>query len=126
MQVSFTVTNTGSREGAEVAQVYVGPLPTPVATPVRQLAGFSKVQLAPGASTKVSIEIDPRSVSYFSNVENAWVTPLGPVDIYVGDSSRSTKLTAKIGEQDFDSSEKTQVAPTSSKAGLSAVPSKGR
>ena len=129
VQVSFTVTNTGSRAGAEVAQVYVGPLPTPVATPPRQLAGFSKVELAPGASTKVTLEIDPRSLSYFSDVENAWVTPLGPVDIFVGDSSRSTKLTAKIGERQGEGEGRSNApakAAPSSRIGMSAAPLAGR
>ena len=94
VEVSFTVTNTGSRAGAEVAQVYVGTLPTDaVETPPRQLAAFDRLELSPGASSRVTLEIDPRSLSYFSDTEGDWVTPEGSVDIYVGDSSRNIKLT---------------------------------
>jgi len=107
VQVSFTVSNTGSRAGAEVAQVYVGTLPTEVETPPRQLAGFEKVELAAGASERVSIEIDPRSLSYFSDTEGDWVTPPGSVEIYVGSSSRNIKLSGTAEDTAEDTSEDT-------------------
>ena len=107
VQVSFTVSNTGSRAGAEVAQVYVGTLPTEIETPPRQLAGFEKVELAPGASQRVSMEIDPRSLSYFSDTEVEWVTPPGSVEIYVGSSSRNIKLTG-TAEDTADSEDTTE------------------
>lgn len=95
--VTFTVTNTGAVAGAEVAQVYVGPLPGAVETPPKQLAGFEKVELAPGASQEVTIEIDPRSLSYWDTATHAWVTPAGTVPIYVGSSSRDVRLQGSTG-----------------------------
>jgi beta-glucosidase len=101
LEVKFKVSNTGSRAGAEVAQVYVGTLPTAVPTPPRQLAGFAKVQLAPGESQTVTVQIDPRSLSYWDTSTRAWVTPAGGVPIYVGSSSRDIRLTgsAQVGVQ---------------------------
>jgi len=109
VEVSFTVSNTGSRAGAEVAQVYVGELPVEdVQTPVRQLAGFEKVELGPGASRRITVEVDPRSLSYFSDVEGDWVTPPGSVPIYVGSSSRNIHLTGETGEDGADSEDDAQ------------------
>jgi beta-glucosidase len=90
--VTFTVTNTGSVAGAEVAQVYVGQLPGTVETPPRQLAGFEKVELAPGASKTVTIEVDARSLSYWDVNTHQWATPAGTVPIYIGSSSRDIRL----------------------------------
>ncbi len=114
VEVTFKVTNTGSRAGAEVAQVYVGTLPADVETPPRQLAGFEKVELAPGASTQVTLEIDPRSLSYFSDETGEWVTPPGAVDIFVGSSSRDIKLTGKTAASSGGSNDTGAPEPSSS------------
>jgi len=63
--VSFDLTNTGKREGAEVAQVYVGDGHAPVPRPVKELKGFAKVSLSPGQSKRVQISLDRRALSYF-------------------------------------------------------------
>jgi Glycosyl hydrolase family 3 C-terminal domain/Fibronectin type III-like domain/Glycosyl hydrolase family 3 N terminal domain len=57
VSVSFTLRNTGQRTGAEVAQVYAGTLPTNVATPSKQLAGWAKVTLNPGESRRVTVRL---------------------------------------------------------------------
>jgi beta-glucosidase len=91
-RVRFTVTNTGSRSGTEIAQVYVGRLPTTVPTPLKQLAGVARVTLAPGQSERVTVGIDPLSLSYWDAAQHRWVTPLGPVPVLVGSSSRAILL----------------------------------
>lgn len=94
LRVSFTIANTGQRAGAEAAQVYVGELPAPVETPVRQLAGFVKVQLEPGASQRVSVDVNERSLSYWDTNTHAWVYAAGgDIPVYVGSSSRDVHLT---------------------------------
>jgi beta-glucosidase len=95
-RVSFTIHNTGRRPGMEVAQVYVGRLPTSVPTPPKQLAGFARVFLGPGERDKVTIEVSRRSLSYWSTSANRWVTPTGRVRIYVGSSSRDIRLVGAI------------------------------
>jgi beta-glucosidase len=95
-RVQFTVTNTGSRTGAEVAQVYVGRLPTSVSTPVRQLAGDARVTLRPGQSKRVTVTLDPRSLSYWDTGTQRWVTPGGQVSVLVGSSSRDIRLRGMI------------------------------
>jgi beta-glucosidase len=94
--VSFTVTNTGSRSGAEVAQVYVGPLPANVPTPPKQLAGFTKVRLEPGASTQVTVVLNSRALSYWDVITHSWLIAAGKTPLYVGSSSRDVRLTGTI------------------------------
>jgi beta-glucosidase len=91
-RVQFTVTNTGARNGTEVAQVYVGQLPTAVPTPPKQLAGVARLTLRPGHSKRVTVELDPRSLSYWDTASQRWVTPSGDVSVLVGSSSRDIRL----------------------------------
>jgi beta-glucosidase len=96
--VSFRLRNLSRRRsGAEVAQVYVGRLPTrDIATPPRQLAGFEKVSLAPRERNRVSITIPRRSLSYWDTGSQHWVTPAGTLPVYVGGSSEDTALAGTI------------------------------
>lgn len=89
VRARFRVTNTGDRAGAAVPQVYVGELPD-VESPPRQLAGYARVQLAPGASRTVTIEIPSESLSYWDPDTHGWETPAGSTPIYLGSSSADT------------------------------------
>jgi len=91
-RVRFTMTNTGRRTGTEVAQVYVGRLPTSLPTPVKQLAGVARVTLGPGRSRTVTVSLDRRSLSYWDRQADRWVTPAGQVAVLVGSSSRNIQL----------------------------------
>lgn len=86
--VSVAVTNAGTRAGSEVLQVYVEPPPGPVTRPVRQLAGFAKVHLAPGESRALTIELPARSLAYWDPLDVRWQVADGPHTIWVGRSSR--------------------------------------
>ncbi|WP_269748002.1 glycoside hydrolase family 3 C-terminal domain-containing protein [Agromyces laixinhei] len=103
VSATFTVTNTGDRAGAEVPQVYVGELPTDaVETAPKQLAGFTKVSLDPGQSTKVKIELERESLSYWDSYTDRWITPKGKLDVLVGASSQDIRLddTVKVKSSD--------------------------
>lgn len=95
-RVSVTVTNTGEREGSEVVQVYVGRLPGDVPTPLRQLAGFEKITLAPGESERVTLDVSRRSVSFYDSDAHDWATPAGSVAIEVGASSADIRLSGSV------------------------------
>jgi beta-glucosidase len=95
-RVRFTVTNTGSRAGTEVAQVYVGRLPTSLATPVKQLAGVARLTLRPGESQSVTVSLDRLSLSYWDSRAERWVTPAGQVAVLVGSSSREIQLSGTL------------------------------
>ncbi len=90
--VSLTVRNTGSREGAEVVQLYIGNPGATVDRPARELKAFERVELAPGASKRVTFELDPRALSFYSIQKHAWTVEPGQFDISVGSSSRDLPL----------------------------------
>lgn len=99
IQVSFTLTNTGSRVGAEVAQIYLG-LPASTNEPPKRLVGWTKVYLEPGESRKVSVTLDPgttsRPLSYWNVNTNGWERASGDYQVYVGTSSRDIRLTGSF------------------------------
>jgi beta-glucosidase len=95
--VTFTLKNTGTREGVEVPQVYVGPpSKPPVPMAVKALAGFDRVTLAPGATKQVRVHVDARSLSYWSTKDHAWKVAGGRRTIMVGASSRDIKLKTDV------------------------------
>ena len=94
--VECTVTNTGNREGAEVIQVYIHPKQPSVERPIRELKGFEKVHLDPGASATVIIELDESAFKYYHPDELKWVLESGSYEIQVGNSSRDIKLAGNV------------------------------
>ena len=73
VKVSFTVTNTGKRAGAEIAELYVGEKNPTVPRPIKELKGFEKVFLQPGDSRRVTLELDQRSFAFFDTTKHLWV-----------------------------------------------------
>jgi beta-glucosidase len=94
--VSFDVTNTGHRAGAEVAQLYLSEPNAPVSRPERELKGFSKVRLDAGATKHVTLMLNPRSFSYWDVTTHHWKMDAGKFIVRVGDSSESTPLEATL------------------------------
>jgi beta-glucosidase len=94
--ITVDVANTGRVAGEQVVQVYVGKLPTSVATPTKQLAGYARVSLQPGATSKVTIDLDERALQYWDEATNAWVTPKGNVPVYVGTSVDDIRQAGQI------------------------------
>ncbi|HXY39598.1 MAG TPA: glycoside hydrolase family 3 C-terminal domain-containing protein, partial [Vicinamibacteria bacterium] len=90
-QLGVDVQNTGSRTGAEVAQVYLG-LPSATGEPKR-LVGWRKVTLAPGATQRVTVDVRAsdaaHSLSYWDTTGRAWHVASGAYTVYVGNSSRN-------------------------------------
>jgi beta-glucosidase len=93
--VSFAVTNIGSRIGAAVPQVYVGPKAGGWEAP-RRLAGWAKVSLAPGGSAALSITVDPRLLSTFDEAGEAWRIAPGAYEVWLGESSADTRLATDV------------------------------
>ncbi|WP_431873256.1 glycoside hydrolase family 3 C-terminal domain-containing protein [Amycolatopsis sacchari] len=92
-QVEFLLRNTGDRAGAEVAQVYLGPpasVPVPMA---RQLAAFARVELRPGESRRIRLELPGRALSYWSG---GWRVVPGDREVQVGSSSRDIRLNRTV------------------------------
>jgi beta-glucosidase len=91
VRVSATVTNTGTRAGADVVQLYLGD-PAAAGEPPRQLEDFQKVSLSPGQSTTVRFTLNGHDLSYWDDDANGWVVPDGSYQVYVGDSSATANL----------------------------------
>jgi beta-glucosidase len=91
VRVSATITNTGSRTGSDVAQLYLGD-PAATGEPPRDLEGFQKVTLAPGRSARVSFTLTPQQLSWWSDSANGWTESTGTYQVYVGDSSALANL----------------------------------
>ncbi|MBB5895862.1 discoidin domain-containing protein [Kutzneria kofuensis] len=91
--VTATVTNTGSRAGTEVAQLYVGD-PGSAGEPPHQLKGFQRVTLNPGASATVTFTLTARDLASWTS--NGWVAGAGNYQVLVGDSSRSLPLSGGL------------------------------
>ena len=94
--VKFTITNTGKRDGAEIAQLYVGKAETGLIRPKKELKGFKKVWIKAGQSAEVEIPFDDKTFRYFSTVSNKWEIEGGEYQIYVGASVADIKLTGTI------------------------------
>jgi beta-glucosidase len=95
VKVSLVVKNTGKRSGSAVPQVYVG-FPKGTGEPVRQLKGFRKVVLAPGASRRVSIRLSPRAFAHWSSRLDHWVVETGSYKLFVGPDSRTFPLRGSV------------------------------
>jgi beta-glucosidase len=96
VSVSFDVTNTGTVAGAEVAQLYVSDPSTRETRPERELKGFEKVRLAPGETKHLTLILDARAFSYWSEAKHGWTIDPGKFVILVGDSSENTPLNADL------------------------------
>lgn len=94
-RVSFTVTNTGSKAGTEIAEVYAS-LPAAAEEPPKRLEGWSKVALNAGESKEVEVEVDPKYLSIFSVEKNGWQLIPGEYSFMVGGSSQDLPLTQTV------------------------------
>jgi beta-glucosidase len=84
--VSATVTNTGSRAGSDVAQLYLAD-PSAAGEPPRQLAGYQRVTLGAGQSAQVKFKVTPQDEQWWDTSANGWSQSPGTYGVYVGDSS---------------------------------------
>jgi beta-glucosidase len=95
-EVTVTVTNTGPVAGADVVQVYVRDVAASVTRPVRELKGFAKPVLDAGQSEQVTIALDQRAFSFWSDIHKQWVVEAGEFAIEVGHHSRDLPLTHTV------------------------------
>ena len=94
--VTLTVTNTGSCAGAEVVQLYVAKPDAKVFRPVKELKGFTKVQLEAGESKTVTIALDDKAFRYWNVATDRWEVEGGSYQLLVGASSADIRLTAAV------------------------------
>lgn len=116
VQVSVTVTNTGARAGSDVVQVYVRDHESSVHRPDKELKGFAKVHLEPGASQQVTISLDRRAFAVWDVAAHDWLVEAGTFDIVVARSSADpvAELAHQVASAD-------QVTPVPAPAGFVAT-----
>jgi beta-glucosidase len=90
-RVFADVTNTGSRRGTEVVQMYIRDRVSSVTRPIKELKGFRKVSLEPGETRTVEFEITPESLAFY-DVNMKYTVEPGDFEIMVGTSSRDADL----------------------------------
>jgi beta-glucosidase len=90
--ISFNVKNSGTRDGAEVAQLYVHALnPTPV-RPNKELRNYARVDIVQGATASISLALTPRDLAYWLGSAKSFVAPAGKYEIMIGASSQDIRL----------------------------------
>jgi beta-glucosidase len=93
--VRFTIKNTGSRPGTEIAEVYAR-LPQGADEPYKRLVGWKRVELAAGESRTVTVTIDTRPLQSFNETNESWNLATGAYQVMIGPSSDNTPLTASL------------------------------
>jgi beta-glucosidase len=96
VSVAFDVTNTGTRAGADVAEVYVGDRHASVPRPVKELKGFKRVSLNPGETKNLVVKLDRRAFSYYDVKSHSWTVAPGDFDLFVARSATDIALTGKV------------------------------
>ena len=95
-KVTFTLTNTGSVAGAEIAQLYVAKPDAAVFRPAKELKGFAKVFLKAGESKTVTIPLDDKTFRYWNVATDRWEVEGGSYQLLVGANVQDIRLTADI------------------------------
>jgi beta-glucosidase len=86
------VENSGDREGAEIAEVYVSDPQDGPPRPLKELKGFAKIKLGPREKKLMSVKLDRRAFSYYDTNKHAWYAPPGEYGVLVGSSSADIRL----------------------------------
>ena len=87
-----TITNTGTRLGKEVVQLYIADSEASIIRPVKELKGFEKVELKPGESTTVTFAISAEDLAFYDEITDGWRVEPGEFRILVGSSSADIRL----------------------------------
>lgn len=94
--VSATVANTGNVDGKEVLQVYVGKDNSKVERAVKELKGFSKVEVQKGASVQTKVNIPIKSLAFFNEETHSWEVEKGDYTVFVGNASDNITAQLKL------------------------------
>ena len=96
LYVSVDVTNTGSREGKEIVQLYVSDLTNTTVRPIKELKEFTKLSLLPGETKTAEFSLSKRAFAWYNEAISDWYCASGEYEILTGASSRDIRLSAKV------------------------------
>lgn len=91
LTLTFDITNTGTCEGKEVAQLYIGDEKASVLRPLKELKGFQKVTLQAGETAQVTFKITVDDLKFYDDTQSAWRAEPGKFRAYIGNSSTDIK-----------------------------------
>lgn len=114
IELSVDVTNTGTRAGHEVVQLYVRDVASRLARPDKELKAFSKVYLEPGQTKTVPFRLNHKALAYYDPAEPGWVAEAGMFEVLIGSSSRDIRAAGQ-----FELTTTTVVAVKQAATGLS-------
>ncbi len=120
LQVTANVTNTGTRAGADAAQLYLSD-PAATGEPATQLKGIQKVQLVPGQTKQVHFDLSAQEAGYWNTDAQAWTLGAGIYTVQVGDSSRSLPLSGTFDVTNTTGPRYTKVAAPAVATGGSTI-----
>ena len=100
VRISFDVKNTGSRDGDEVAQLYVKHVASRVPRPLQALKGFRRVPIAAGATAHVELPLRAADLGYWDEAKKAFTVEPGNIELRIGGSSADIRLTKTIAVTD--------------------------
>ena len=109
LELNFDVTNVGQCAGSEIVQIYVSDQDSYMVRPDKELKGFARVNLAPGETKTVSVELDERAFAYYIPHLKKFAVETGRFSILVGASSRDIRL---MDEMDFESDDNVRLPLT--------------
>lgn len=96
LRISADVTNTGTRSGAEVVQLYIGDEESALPRPVKELKGFVKIALEPGETRTVTFDVTPGMLKYYDDRKAEWAVEPGLFTAYVGTASDDIRQTLRF------------------------------
>jgi len=99
LTVKVHIKNSGQRAGAEVVQLYVQDLECTVERPPKELKGFKKIFLEPGAKGTVELELNKDDLSFYDEKSSSWIAEEGKFKVLIGSSSRDIRLTGELDYQ---------------------------
>ncbi len=92
LTISFDLTNTGLRSGAEIIQLYLRDVEAAVPRPLKELKGFQKIYIEAEEKKAVTLELSKQDLSYFDEKSNTWVAEDGDFEVLLGSSSKDLRL----------------------------------
>lgn len=96
VEISFTLTNTGSTSGSEVAQLYITDCECSVRRPQKELKNFTKVFLQSGESKQITLELTEKDLSFFHPSKRKWICESGEFIISIASASNDVRLSSKL------------------------------
>lgn len=93
LTITIPVRNTGSVEGKEVVQLYIGDESASVLRPLKELKGFEKISLKPGEEKAVTFTVKPDDLKFYDDKTGSWRAEPGKFKAYIGSSSADIRAT---------------------------------